>query len=65
MTAASTGSNNGTVDWTFAAADKTFDYLGAGQTLTLTYTVSWRTATSAAPTPQPSPLPSLAPTTSR
>ena len=29
----------GTRDWTFSAADKSFDYLAAGETLTLTYTV--------------------------
>ncbi|MBD9452227.1 tandem-95 repeat protein [Rhizobium sp. RHZ02] len=31
--------NAGTVDWTFTAVDKTFDYLAAGEKLTLTYTV--------------------------
>ena len=34
-----TASNPGHVAWNFAAADDTFDYLGAGQSLTLTYAV--------------------------
>jgi fibronectin-binding autotransporter adhesin len=29
----------GSADWSFSAADKSFDYLAAGQSLTLTYTV--------------------------
>jgi VCBS repeat-containing protein len=34
-----TASNPGSVTWNFAAADSTFDYLAAGETLTLTYAV--------------------------
>ena len=34
-----TASNPGSVSWTFAAADSTFDYLAAGETLMLTYAV--------------------------
>ena len=34
-----TGSTAGTVAWNFAAADKTFDYLAAGETVTLKYKV--------------------------
>ena len=33
------GSSSGTIDWTFSAPDLAFDYLAAGQTVTLTYTV--------------------------
>jgi VCBS repeat-containing protein len=33
------GSTPGSVVWNFAATDKSFDYLSAGQTVTLTYTV--------------------------
>ncbi|MEJ7928095.1 VCBS domain-containing protein [Sphingobium sp. AN641] len=33
------GSIAGSLSWTFAAQDKTFDYLGAGQSTTLTYVV--------------------------
>ncbi len=33
------GSSAGTIDWTFSAPDLAFDYLAAGQTVTLTYTV--------------------------
>jgi VCBS repeat-containing protein len=33
------GASNGNVAWSFAAADRTFDYLAAGQVLTLDYTV--------------------------
>ncbi|MFP3544106.1 VCBS domain-containing protein [Rhizobium sp. SIMBA_035] len=39
QTAVQNGSNNGKLAWNFAAADKTFDYLGAGDKLTLTYTI--------------------------
>lgn len=35
----STGGITGSQLWTFSAADKNFDYLAAGETLTLTYTV--------------------------
>nr|WP_233286967.1 VCBS domain-containing protein [Bradyrhizobium oropedii] len=35
----STGGVAGSQAWTFSAADKNFDYLAAGETLTLTYTV--------------------------
>ncbi|KWV48847.1 hypothetical protein AS156_17800 [Bradyrhizobium macuxiense] len=35
----STGGATGSDAWTFSAADKNFDYLAAGETLTLTYTV--------------------------
>jgi VCBS repeat-containing protein len=34
------GTTPGAVTWTFSAADKTFDYLGAGQSATLTYVVT-------------------------
>ncbi|WP_420382129.1 RHS repeat-associated core domain-containing protein [Novosphingobium sp.] len=34
-----TASNPGSVSWNFAAADSTFDYLAAGEKLTLTYAV--------------------------
>src|SRR5204863_3098192 len=33
------GSTVGTIDWTFSPPDLAFDYLAAGQTVTLTYTV--------------------------
>ena len=33
------GSSSGAIDWTFSAPDLAFDYLAAGQTVTLTYTV--------------------------
>jgi VCBS repeat-containing protein len=33
------GTADGTIDWTFSAADRTFDYLAAGEQVTLTYTV--------------------------
>ena len=36
----STGSGSGSVGVTFSAADKTFDFLAAGQTLTITYNVT-------------------------
>src|SRR5439155_774452 len=47
----STGSGTGSVGFTFSAADKTFDFLGTGQTLTITYnvTVSDGTASSTKP----------------
>ncbi|UFX44850.1 VCBS domain-containing protein [Bradyrhizobium sp. 41S5] len=35
----STGHVNGSQAWTFSAADQNFDYLAAGETLTLTYTI--------------------------
>jgi fibronectin-binding autotransporter adhesin len=35
-----TGVDPGSVLWTFAAADKTFDYLGADQSVTVTYAVA-------------------------
>jgi len=35
----STDGVTGSSSWTFSAADKSFDYLAAGETLTLTYTV--------------------------
>ena len=35
----STGHVTGSQAWTFSAADKSFDYLAAGETLTLTYTI--------------------------
>lgn len=34
------GSESGSVGWTFSAPDNTFDYLAAGETLTLTYKVA-------------------------
>lgn len=34
------GTTPGALGWTFSAADKTFDYLSAGQTVTLTYVVA-------------------------
>ena len=34
------GTTPGSVTWTFSAQDKTFDYLGVGQTTTLTYVVT-------------------------
>ncbi len=34
-----TGGVTGASTWTFSAADKNFDYLAAGETLTLTYTI--------------------------
>ncbi|HEX7884269.1 MAG TPA: VCBS domain-containing protein, partial [Afipia sp.] len=34
------GATPGSIGWTFSAQDKTFDYLGAGQSVTLTYAVS-------------------------
>ena len=36
----STGSGSGSVCFTFSAADKTFDFLAAGQTLTVTYNIT-------------------------
>ena len=36
----STGSGSGAVGFTFSAADKTFDFLAAGETLTVTYGVT-------------------------
>ena len=33
------GTTTGSVGWTFAAADKTFDFLAAGETVTLSYAV--------------------------
>jgi VCBS repeat-containing protein len=36
----STGSGSGGVDWSFAIADKDLDFLGAGETLTVTYDVT-------------------------
>jgi VCBS repeat-containing protein len=36
----STGSGNGGVDWTFAIPDKDLDFLGTGETLTVTYDVT-------------------------
>ena len=35
----STNGMTGSQAWTFSAADKNFDYLAAGETLTLTYTI--------------------------
>lgn len=35
----SSGTASGDVAWSFGAADRTFDYLGAGESVTLTYTV--------------------------
>ncbi|VIO68053.1 Endo-1,3-1,4-beta-glycanase ExsH [Bradyrhizobium ivorense] len=35
----STGGVTGSRDWTFSAADNSFDYLAVGETLTLTYTI--------------------------
>ncbi|UGA42558.1 VCBS domain-containing protein [Bradyrhizobium quebecense] len=35
----STGHVNGSQAWTFSTADQNFDYLAAGETLTLTYTI--------------------------
>jgi VCBS repeat-containing protein len=41
LTLTQTGStNNGTVDWTYAIADHALDFLGAGQTVTVTSTVA-------------------------
>ncbi|UGY19286.1 VCBS domain-containing protein [Bradyrhizobium septentrionale] len=34
-----TGGTTGSSTWTFSAADQNFDYLAAGETLTLTYTI--------------------------
>ncbi len=39
QTSVQNGANIGTLDWKFAAADKTFDYLGARDQLKLTYTI--------------------------
>jgi VCBS repeat-containing protein len=36
----STGSGSGSIGFTYSAADKTFDFLAAGQTLTITYNVT-------------------------
>ena len=36
----STGTGAGGVDWTFAIPDKDLDFLGAGETLTVTYDVT-------------------------
>jgi VCBS repeat-containing protein len=36
----STGSSSGGVDWSFSIADKDLDFLGAGETLTVTYDVT-------------------------
>ena len=36
----STGSGAGGIDWTFAIQDKDLDFLGAGETLTVTYDVT-------------------------
>ncbi|KRQ08298.1 beta strand repeat-containing protein [Bradyrhizobium manausense] len=36
----STGTGSGSVAWTYSAQDKTFDFLAAGQTLTVTYAVA-------------------------
>ncbi len=36
----STGTGSGSVAWTYSAADKTFDFLAAGQTLTVTYALT-------------------------
>ncbi|GEM_PF-2156852 len=36
------GAETGTVEWTFAAPDLVFDYLGQGETLTLIYTIRVR-----------------------
>ena len=38
--AQASGSSTGTVDWTFAVADQNLDFLGATETLTITYQVS-------------------------
>src|SRR5262249_7871395 len=34
-----TADHTGTIQWTFSAPDKSFDFLAAGETLTLTYNV--------------------------
>src|SRR5262249_36095835 len=36
----STGTGSGSVAWTYSAQDQTFDFLAAGQTLTITYQVT-------------------------
>ncbi len=36
----STGTGSGSVAWTYSAADKTFDFLAIGQTLTITYALT-------------------------
>ena len=36
----STGTGSGSVAWNYSAADKTFDFLAAGQTLTITYALT-------------------------
>ena len=36
----STGTGSGSVAWNYSAADKTFDFLAAGQTLTVTYALT-------------------------
>jgi VCBS repeat-containing protein len=36
----STGTGSGGVDWSFAIADKDLDFLGAGETLTVTYDIT-------------------------
>ena len=36
----STGTGSGGVDWTFSIQDKDLDFLGAGETLTVTYDVT-------------------------
>jgi VCBS repeat-containing protein len=36
----STGAGSGSVAWNYSAADKTFDFLAAGQTLTVTYALT-------------------------
>ena len=36
----STGTGSGSVAWNYSAADKTFDFLAVGQTLTVTYAVT-------------------------
>jgi VCBS repeat-containing protein len=40
LAADSTGGKTGSVSWSFAAPDKAFDFLSAGETLALTYTLS-------------------------
>jgi VCBS repeat-containing protein len=41
----STGTGSGTIDWNFAIADHDFDYLAAGETLTVNYDVKVSDAT--------------------
>ena len=41
-------STDGTINWTFSSGTETFDFLGAGETLTLTYEVTAANASNAA-----------------